>query len=383
MKIGILTQPLYSNYGGLLQAWALQKTLVEMGHEVIIINRIFGNPKLSFWRKLIKKIKSELIILFRKRNRYIQVTDSIIKLAETYIQSFKKKRYLGISPEIKSNEELLEYIKKEDFEAYIVGSDQVWRPRYSPNLMTYFLDFIKDNSKVKKISYAASFGVDKWEFSKKQTEEARELASIFDLITVRESSGVDLVEQYLKCKAIHVLDPTLLLSKEDYLELIKKPTCKLHESNGDLFCYVLDQGSSLSKIINTCKEATGLTPFFCNYEIPFNRLEMEADKEKCIVPPVEQWLKSFADATMIITDSFHGTVFSIIFNKPFWIISNEDRGAARFKSLLRLFKLENRIVDDVSNINWSQHIDWNFVNNQRQLLSKESIQPLFEIINKQ
>ncbi len=369
MKIGILTQPLHSNYGGLLQAWALQKTLVDMGHEAIIINRVPHLNASPLWRRCLSRIKNELYIAIGKRKRYLRITKELKDYSEQYILKFRQNRYKGISPDLHTNEELIEYVNNQNFEAYIVGSDQVWRPLYSPNLMTYFLDFAKDNKSVKKIAYAASFGVDNWEFSKKETSEALKLAPLFDLITVRESSGVNLVEKYLKCRATHVLDPTMLLNKEDYLKLIDNPTCKLKESKGEIFCYVLDKSNILTDLINSCASSTGLKPYYCKCLTPMLLLECLNQKDECIIPSVEQWIKSFADAKMVITDSFHGVVFSIIFNKPFWVVSNVGRGSARFTSLLKQFNLENRIVSNPSIIDMLAPIDWQSVNELRSSLA--------------
>ena len=365
MKIAILTQPLQSNYGGLLQAWALQKTLAEMGHSVTIINRVNGKSNIPLWRKVAGKIKNELLISLGKRKRYIPVTEQLKEYSEQNVIKFRQNRYLGISPILKSNKKLLDYIERQNFDAYIVGSDQVWRPKYSPNLMTYFLDFVRDNQSVKKISYAASFGVDNWEFTEKETREARKLIILFDLITVRELSGIKLVKDHFNCNATHVLDPTMLLQKEEYINLVKNTTVPLKESEGELFSYVLDKSQTLSETIHMCSSITGMKPFYCNYSTNLYKLESSETKDNCVVPPVEQWIKSFMEAKMVITDSFHGTVFSILFNKPFWIVANKTRGVARFMSLLNLFELEDRIVIDPNKIDWNKEIDWQKINFKR------------------
>ena len=88
-------------------------------------------------------------------------------------------------------------------------------------------------------------------------------------------------------------------------------------------------------------------------------------------------MKSFMDAKMVVTDSFHGVVFSIIFNKPFWVVANISRGTARFTSILSLFNLEDRIVNDTSEMDWSKSIDWNKVNSLRNELKKKSLSILF------
>lgn len=369
MKIGILTQPLRSNYGGLLQAWALQRTLFKIGHDVTIINRINdpNHSSIPLWRRSLSFLKNEVYIALGKRKRYLPVSAELIDYAEQNVIKFREKRYKGVSPNIMTDEQLLSYVEGEKFDAYVVGSDQVWRPKYSPNLMTYFLDFVKDNDKVKKIAYAASFGVDDWEFTKSQTCEASELAKLFNLITVRESSAVPLVKNHLGCKATHVLDPTMLVDRTDYIGLVKNTTCPLEESNEELFCYVLDKAPVLSKIIGECSKQTGYKPFFCNYKTPYNRLHNNYEKDECIVPPVEQWIKSFSDAKMVVTDSFHGTVFSIIFNKPFWVIANKERGLTRFTSLLEQFGLADRIItSDPKSIEWDKSISWSSVNHTLQ-----------------
>ncbi len=325
------------------------------------------------WRRCLSFVKNELYIALGKRKRYLRVTNDLKEFSEQYVRMFRQNRYRGISPDIRTNEELIDYVRQQNFNAYIVGSDQVWRPMYSPNLMTYFLDFVKNDNSVKKIAYAASFGVDNWEFSEDQTLEAAQLAPQFDLITVRESSGIDLVAKYLKCHASHVLDPTLLLKRDDYLKLIENPTCGLINPDGQLFCYVLDDAPILSEAVKSCESSTGFKSYFCNYSTPIGKIKSKKNKDECVVPPVEQWLKSFDEAKMVVTDSFHGVVFSIIFNKPFWVVSNHSRGAARFTSLLRLFSLENRIVSDPSKIDWEMPIDWKSINILHDRLKEASL----------
>lgn len=374
MKIGILTQPLHSNFGGLMQAWALQHKLVEMGHEAIIINRVHNpnNHRKPLWYRILSKVKNEVYIALDKRKRYLKVSAKLKDYSEQNVKEFRKNRYEGISPDIMTDDELIDYVSKQKFDAYIVGSDQVWRPCYSPNLMTYFLDFARENDNVKKIAYAASFGVDNWELSTKETKEAAQLAPLFDLITVRESSGVKLVKEYFHCEATQVLDPTMLFDKKDYINLVENSTCQLHNSDGELFCYILDTNNALDDALENCSSALGVKPYFCNYKIPLRRIEEGQKFEDCIVPPVEQWLKSFNDAKMVVTDSFHGCVFSIIFNKPFWVVTNVGRGSARFSSLLKQFNLEDRIVSNPSQVDWLKPIDWDIINNLRTQLAEKS-----------
>lgn len=373
MKIGILTQPLRTNYGGLIQAWALQKVLTEAGHQCIIVNREFTRLKdLNLPHRIAASLKTELYILLGRERRRIKLSDSQTAQIRKNTEPFIRGRYRGISPLIYTKKALSKYTAAESFDAYVVGSDQVWRPWMSPAIGNYFLDFLPKNSTARRIAYAASFGVDNWEFSDKQTATCRELARKFDFITVRESSGVKLVEDYLKCKATHVLDPTMLLDKEDYLRLVETPTVPLHQSDGKLFCYVLDQKPELQEVIGRAAQETGLKAYFCNASRKALTPDDVEHLDECVFPPVEQWLKSFADAEMVLTDSFHGTVFSIIFNKPFWVVTNKERGESRFISLLRQFGLSNRVIGDAATVDWNEPIDWAAVNAKRQALAGAS-----------
>ena len=223
MKIAILTQPLKSNYGGLLQAYALQKSLSKLGHDATTVNRFFlPKTKLKVLENFIKRV----LLVYIKGRKDIEVfplqpSKKEQEIMATNTSAFIKNN-IALTKTISSTVELEEMI--EEYDAFVVGSDQVWRPKYSPSIYNYFLDFIeKDNpKKVKKLSYAASFGVDSWEFTPEETSKCSSLIKNFDAVSVREDSGVALCKTYLGATATHVLDPTLLLSKEDYLKLIEK-----------------------------------------------------------------------------------------------------------------------------------------------------------------
>lgn len=381
MKIGILTQPLNNNYGGLIQAWALQKTLYSMGHSAIIINRDFTKPEdLSLPKRIIDTIERELRIILGREKRQVTLSEYHTNLRRKNLIPFIQNRYRGISPRIFSDKILKKYVESENFEAFVVGSDQVWRPSYSPAIGNFFLDFLSPTSKAKRIAYAASFGVDNWEYNDHQTRTFRNLAIKFNLITVRESSGVKLVNDYLHCKASQVLDPTMLLSSEDYTNLIVNPTVPVEQSDGSLFCYVLDPNPKLNNIIEKAETNTRLKAYYCNARKKVIASDFSNHLDECVFPAVEQWLKSFQDAEMVITDSFHGTIFSILFNKPFWLTLNQSRGATRFTSLLKIFGLEDRIITDLDNANWLKPINWDKVNAIHKAKSLESKKLLLQAL---
>jgi len=375
MKIGILTQPLHNNYGGILQNYALQKTLKDMGHEVWTIDRDFYSPGYRKYASIIKKLLLKPI----NRNAPIRVwpTKKEEEIIRQHIKTFIKNN-IQTTEKITSTKQLIRLHQKYAFDAYIVGSDQVWRPRYSPCLTNYFLDFVESERNVKKIAYAASFGVDDWEFTEEQTRKCARLTKQFDAISVREDSAVELCKKYLNADAVHLLDPTLLLNKEDYLALIN--SANTTPSNGDLFVYILDKDEKKTHIANEVAKQKNLTPF----ELLPKQFLIETNKneiEKCIYPPIEQWLRSFLDAKFIITDSFHGTIFSIIFEKPFITIANEKRGLTRFISLLSLLDLNERLVYPINNVENLTSIKWNKINNILNIEKSKSYRFFNEVLN--
>lgn len=123
-------------------------------------------------------------------------------------------------PYIDSTSSLRKYFKKNRYDAVIVGSDQTWRPKYSPNIYDFYLDFISKDKRIKRIAYASSFGVDDWEYSAEETKKCAKLSKLFDGISVREQSGIDLCKDHLGVDSELALDPTLLLNKDDYVTLI-------------------------------------------------------------------------------------------------------------------------------------------------------------------
>lgn len=362
MKIGILTQPLHSNYGGLLQNYALQQTLVRAGHEVETIDWGGG----SGLHETLYRIKIRVLhTLFP--NKYPQLKYRPNKKERAIIQRNTNhfiNTYINHTEAMHSYEEFVKQASKGKYDAYVVGSDQCWRPCYNAFLPSMFLDFVQDKQ-VKRIAYAASLGTDKWEFTPQQTAVCVPLAKKFDMVSVREDSGVKLCKEHLGVDAVHVLDPTMLLTKEEYIQLIEKE--KEPKSNGTLFNYILDPDAKKSAFIQKVAKAKGLKAFQvlpkCQAEIR-TKEDVKKRIEDCVFPGVTTWLRAFMDADMTIVDSFHGMVFSIIFNKPFWAIGNVSRGMSRFTSLLKMFHLEDRLLDadNLDDVDFSKPINWTMVN---------------------
>ncbi len=351
-----------------MQCYALQTVLQRMGHETIVLQREFDR-EYSFVGGCAYYAKHLVKMLLGRREswHYVVSQEKRDYIAKNTYQFIEK----NINPRtghIFTTEHLAETVASLNLDAIIVGSDQVWRPYYSPCISNYFLDFLPEDSRIKRISYAASFGGDNWTFSPKQTKQCAALLKKFDAVSVREESAIILCKEHFGVDAVKTLDPTLLLNAEDYVNLCPKRK----SSRGNLFCYVLDNTPQKQAIIDWIARETGKQPFESMPVLPPDTYNLYGDIDKCIYPPVEDWLSAFNEADMVVTDSFHGTVFSIIFNKPFYVISNEGRGMARFRSLLSLFGLEDRLITQDC-VNVSSEINWESVNTKRQQLIQESI----------
>ena len=382
MKIGILTQPLHSNYGGILQNYALQQVLKQMGHEVETIDWGGG----SGLRAMLYRMKVHVLHTLLP-NRYPLLKYMPNDKEKSIIQRNTNhfiNTYINHTEAMHSYEEFVKQASKGKYDAYVVGSDQCWRPYYNAFLPSMFLDFVQDKQ-VKRMAYAASFGTDKWEFTPQLTNVCAPLAKKFDLVTVREDSGVKLCKEHLGVDAVHVLDPTMLLTKEDYIQLIEKE--KEPKSNGTLFNYILDPDAKKSAFIQKVAKSKGLKAFQvlpkCQTETR-TKDDVKNRIEDCVFPGVTTWLRAFMDADMTIVDSFHGMVFSIIFNKPFWAIGNVSRGMSRFTSLLKMFHLEDRLLDadQLDNVDFSKPIDWIMVNGILEEKKRECKSMLFDILIK-
>lgn len=366
MRVAIITIYPHANYGGLLQAYALSLVIKRLGHNpthIFLSTKERYNYKTplrilkNLWRKF---VKGEKVIIFRERkyNREYPIVSQFTQtFMDKYIPYVELKRYTDL--------------KCDDWDVLITGSDQVWRPKYLWEKLPHFFFLFAKSWSIRRISYAASFGIDGWEFERKQEKQCKDLIKLFDYISVREESGVELCRKHFKVNAKVVLDPTLLLLKEDYERIVLDSN--VSPSPGNLLCYILDENEEKQQVILEMSHKYNLNPFRVNsrYEDPF------APLEERIQPPVEKWLRGFMDAKFVVTDSFHACVFSVIFKKPFIVIGNKSRGMTRFTSLLSQIGLEDRLITDASSIPQNiSDIDWNNVEKRLDVQKKMSIEYL-------
>src|SRR5690606_150256 len=354
-KIGLITLPLLDNYGGIIQISALYHFLDSKGFETYLIDKKYN---LSAQKVLLKKIlaNNPFYKIYDVRN-YTHRRKHLI-----YIKKFIDRIFVNKTKEVFDINQLKNLTK--DFEAIIVGSDQVWRYEYvTRDLEVYFLNFTEKNQK--RISYAASFGVDSWVGDKESQRKVKSYLKNFDSISVREDSGVTICHDIFEVDAVHVIDPTLLVDVSFYNKIID---FEKHDKKIEIFNYVLDQTSSKKELIEKISE---------NLNKKIDVIDLQENIKSGIPKTsISEWLYHFKSADYIITDSFHGTVFSIIFNKQFIAIANKGRGVTRFVSLLKQLGLESRLIfeDDFQDIDQmiSQKIDYSVVNSKLQDLKKKS-----------
>ena len=308
-KVGILTLPSAHNYGWALQLWALYTFLELQGYDPIVIDRRWNNDN----RGLIYCIKRFLY-----------------KYLLCYSFTSFIKRNFNKTNEIRDSKKL----KDLNLDVYIVGSDQIWRIEHTRGAeLNFFLDFLEDDETPIRISYAASFGTDQWKGTNIETKQVAKLLKKFDLISVREDSGVELCKNIFNISnAYCVLDPTLLIKPEKYNDLIKIN----HNTKKDfLVTYLLDFNKEKEFFVDRFSEYVGLNTI---------HLYSKKNTPYCIYGSISNWLQKIHDAKYVIVDSFHGMCFAIIFKKNFIVIANEKRGLTRFTSLLSKLNLKDRII---------------------------------------
>lgn len=343
MKIAILTLCLHNNYGGILQAYALNRYLRQLGFDASTFNLKIKPKQVSwlrcilvfFWR-LIKFAMGKKGILFFNVNKQYRLMNTAGAEQARFIHEHIPTTDISL-PILNVNEQL------KNFDTFIVGSDQVWRPAFTKSFQKHFFFNFVDSNKT-KLSYAASFGVD--EFCYDDTQTVQQLLAGFKAVSVREHSGIDICNKLGYLNAECHIDPTMLLTKEQYLELLQ-----LSES--------IKQTNSIATYILDETELTGHVVQFVSKQGNF-RPQAIGKLHRSSYPSIESWIQGIASSSFVVTDSFHGTVFAIIFNKPFISITNKGRGESRFRTLLQRFSLEHRLITKLSDLDKLDLFDIDF-----------------------
>lgn len=355
LRIAIITFQYAHNYGSVLQAYALKTLLENKKYKVSVINFIHRGD-------------FEQYKLFRKKYYYKHpwglVLDVIyLKQNKNRIRNFESfvNENLNLTPKKYFNSNDMKELNKE-FDIFICGSDQIWNLDCTGGVEpAYFLDFA-DKNKL-KIAYAPSLSHQK--FSKNYNEDLKKALRNIDYISIREKTTLPLIEK-LTDKTINVvLDPTLLLEKEYYEKLL--PSNSLKEEKY-IFVYMLEYNRELIKFCNKYSKEHKIKLIYITNR-RYNGISMIKGENAFEVGP-DRFLEYILNAEIIITNSFHATVFSVIFHKQF-IVFKTKRSSSRMKDLLLSLGIKGRIYGE--NLNINNTIDYSKIDEILSNLRKTSL----------
>lgn len=332
MKIGLISFHDALNYGASLQAYSLQKYLIELGHNSVYINYI--NPR----RKIAYNSFSQAVLEIKKKNilRSIKliIGSPLLELRRYRFNQFYKKNLIVTKKKYHSSDDLKDIENK--YDRFIVGSDQVWNIDNNGGDTAYLLDFVSDPSK--KISYSSSFGMPEIPYAYQKKYE-KHLKSITYLST-REKIGVSIIRQLCDREAALVLDPVFLLDKKSWESLIDlKNDC----SSPYVFYYTNsnNQNNLLNKVLK-CKEKYQKKHILSTHLGIREMLDQNISIKSCISP--NDFLKEIKNSELVVTASFHCLAFAIIFRKQFVVILTGDKGKdERLNNLLQITGLNSRV----------------------------------------
>ena len=328
MKIAVITYHYSNNKGAFMQTYALCRFLSEQGHQLHIID-----------------VRQEETTNLGVAGRWVK---------DIIVNKRLKKDMASLYPPLTRRYRTMDELRQDPPEAdcYIVGSDQVWNPNISKDLMfAYFLDFgLKET---RRISYASSFGLSVWTISDKAiNDRLKAQLGGFQSLSVREVEGQALCEKEFGLKPQVVLDPTFL--NEDYPELIGKV-----KPRKEILCYKINKTQDFWENAPVVAKIMHLPLALLNYNYPKKSF-------RYVFPPsLKTWMRRIAAAEFIITDSFHGVAFSIINKKQFVVILNNNDRNSRLENIIRTFHLEDRMFESleqmISDRRWEKPIGYDQV----------------------
>ncbi|MPZ44191.1 MAG: hypothetical protein GEV05_12440 [Betaproteobacteria bacterium] len=359
-RVGLLTLPLHTNYGGILQAVALYWFLTsELNKDVVFLERASSLSGTSPLHRTavgllehlpwLPTLQSQLTTMAEKRPPLSRLLPSGLtrKLLEKADIALRARRAKGHQPflnrfvssrsgKLTTTRDMAAAIHRFGIDTLVVGSDQVWRLEYLPRGAEedFFFGFAPSPA-IRKVAYAASFGHGNWTYPQ-LTTRIKALLAQFDAVSVREASGVEICAKVFdRNDALHVIDPTLLIDPAFYVRIAEPVGRKPGKS---FLSYVLDEEPDRPIFSREVQRA--LEP-----DHSYHSLTLDAGATTL---DVSGWVRAFVEADFVLTDSFHGMAFSIIFRKNFIAIVNRNRGADRFTSLLSQLGLMDRLVSDAA-----------------------------------
>ncbi len=360
MKIGILTMYRSGNYGATLQAYATKQAINENG---------FGDAEIIPYCS--DAIKQKIDGKFIKK---VGLFHTAVACVEKIYYRPRMKKVGAFVDEMAGKQDLKREelpALNEKYDIFLSGSDQVWNPQLTLGDTSYLLDFVSDDRK--KRSYGSSFGVRV--LPEEYLENYRDLLSAYARITVRERAGAELVENLLGRPAELVLDPTLLLTPEQWNA--KLPTRQWKKKY--VFAYQMAHSSLPAKAVAKGRKALGVKALF----VPFPILGACRCKPKLNLSSLE-WVAAIRDSEYVLTDSFHGVVFSILFRRNFYyLITSETvkKRLSRLETLLGDLGIEGRLVESVQACDFQKNIDYDAVHARLSEQRERSLRILGELIH--
>lgn len=334
-KVGIIT--LFHgniNYGAVLQAYALCRVIGKLGYDCEQIDFVYGNRR-PYKKLLIRVINFRRLVKYIKRNREYQKNKEVLFCRREVFDTFKKKNIA--CSKIYDRYELVNCI--DDYECFVVGSDQVWNPDWlSPELLLSFVPATKT-----KISYAASIG--KYMLSSSQKKIYENYLKSFNAVSVREKSAIPIIRELYDGPIEKTLDPTLLLNKNDWEEI-----CSPRLVDEDyIFCYFLNGETTNKKIVKNFASKRGykIVSIPHAYRYDYNDIGF-ADIDKVDASPGD-FISLVRYATYVFTDSFHACVFSCIYQRQFWVFPRKDSVGmdARIDDILDQFNAHDHFLRNI------------------------------------
>lgn len=359
MKIGILTFHYAYNYGALMQAWALKEFLISKGHDVSFVNH--KNKKIveSYCIYDAKYLKSDSKSAF-----FIKILLYPLKVILRLVKY--KKFKLFIAKEFQINKKTDDI---NDYEALIVGSDQVWNWKLTGGFDNFYWGKIKSDNNQRYIAYAVSLNSDKLE----NENEISKLLGNFHSISVREQNLVTLLSPLTEKTISFVSDPTLLIDKETWRKLIKPQNSPKKKY---ILAYPIRDAKNVIHIAKKISEKENK-----KYHIIRGEAYLKFWSEDKSLESPYGFISLIANADTVVTSSFHGTILSIIFNKRFYTIRCKDKNNVRVESLLDTLGLNNRLINDYNEITHIDEIDYEKVNQKIKDLKTCSVKYLLTAIN--
>lgn len=365
MKVGILTFPNSTSYGATLQMYALYRIINELGHDTEVIN--YHNAYMKAQRHTGRQRAMKGL-----RNAAKSVVKAVLhRRLDPVFRQFEKEKVDLFPKEAFVKKEALHFAD-ERYDAVICGSDQVWNPNITNSDLSFFLDFCGE--KTKRISYAPSFGIEN--LSEQLTRSVERELNRFSSISVREESGRALVERMTGKDVPIVVDPTLLIDADAWTRMESEHP----QGNGDyILYYTVHSSASLMKYCKSLSEKTGLRIIVVGGNAVRKMMNRDPMLDYAVDVSPSEWLYLIHHARYVVTNSFHGTAFSINYRKDFYVEFSSPANS-RLEHITNMLGLQSRIVG-AGMADYSENCDYSATEERLSVLCSESMGYLTNALN--